>query len=259
MGELSERSETIAAYLAGRCLGAEVTRFDTNGRQSAVDFILTWPDGRRGALEVTLVTDPESSKWQGQAVSDGWRWPASTSWEFRLSGEGMRYRETRDTVLRAVELCDRWEVETPELLPRNVLDQEAAIVDLATVGKLRRVPFSPGVRLLPAVRTEFLDASTSDFAAVVEGWLNLPHMPPHVEKLIRAEGVVERHLFLVPVDEVLPARFFTNDFPVPARVPRGYGGVDGVWVWSNFWHQFLVLRSGVWRWHDFPVRQPSDE
>jgi hypothetical protein len=75
----------------------------------------------------------------------------------------------------------------------------------------------------------------------------------HVEKLHLTEGVAERHLFLVPVDEVLPARFFTHNFPTPTRAPRGYEGLDGLWVWSNFWHQFLSFRSGLWQWHDFPA------
>jgi len=39
---------------------------------------------------------------------------------------------------------------------------------------------------------------------------------------------------------VLPARFFTNDFPAPTRSPEGFNGLDGIWVWSNYWHQFLA-------------------
>src|SRR3954449_229906 len=44
-----------AADLVSHALGAEAKKFDTDGRQSAVDFTLEWPIGRRGAHEVTLV------------------------------------------------------------------------------------------------------------------------------------------------------------------------------------------------------------
>lgn len=230
MNQLTKNSERIAAHLVGRLLDAEATKFDIEGRQAAVDFMLTWPDGQLGALEVTLVTEPESSKWQSQAVSDGWVWPAPTSWEFRLSGPGMRYREVQKAVLRAVELCDQWNVKGPDSLPRSVLDHEPEVEGLATVGTLRRTPLSPGVMILPEVRVEFLDAAPSDFVSEVERWAGLPHMPRHVEKLRLTGEVAERHLFLVPVDEVLPARFFTDDFPPPTRAPRGYEGLDGVWM-----------------------------
>lgn len=68
MGELAGRAEEIAAHLVEHALGATVRKFDSEGRQSVVDFVLEWPDGRRGALEVTLVTETESSAWQGLAA-----------------------------------------------------------------------------------------------------------------------------------------------------------------------------------------------
>lgn len=124
------------------------------------------------------------------------------------------------------------------------------------VGDLRRLSSKPGVLLLPEVRAEFVEASTADFTTVVEGWLNQPHMPRHVEKLRLADGVTQRHLFLVPVDEVLLARFFTNDFPAPTRSPKGFSGIDGIWVWSNYWHQYLAWRTGTCEWLDLP---PKDD
>ena len=125
------------------------------------------------------------------------------------------------------------------------------------MGELRRSSLKPGVTLFSEVRAEFVEASTSDFATVVEGWLNLPHMPRQVEKVRSAPGVAERHLFLVPVDEVLPTRFLTNGFPAPTRSPKGFSGLDGIWVWSNYWHQFLVCSTGSWQWLDFPRRGGS--
>jgi hypothetical protein len=218
-----------------------------------VDFVLEWPDGRRGALEVTLVTQPESSAWQGLAAKEGWRWPAPSGWEFRLNGDDMPYRRARSAVLKAVEMCDCEDVDAPDRLPPEALSNAPDLQWLSDIGELRRTSsLKPGVVLLPAVRAEFVESSSSDFTTLVEGWLHLPHIPRHVEKVRSAVAVDERHLFLVPVDEVLPARFFTNDFPAPTRSPEGFSGLDGIWVWSNYWHQYLVWLAGRWRWLDFP-------
>lgn len=257
MSEMAGRAEEIAAHLAEHALGARASKFDAEGRQSVVDFLLEWPDGRRAALEVTLVTKPESSAWQGMAAKEGWRWPARSGWEFRLAGPDMPYQRTRRAVLRAVALCDEWRVDTPHQLSGDVLHLEAEVDWVRGIGDLRRTSSKPGVALLPEVRAEFVEASTSDFATVVEGWLQLPHIPRHIEKVRLSPKVSERHLFLVPVDEVLPARFFTNDFPPPTRSPEGFDGLDGIWVWSNYWHQFLAWRAGTWQWLDFPRRKPT--
>ena len=229
------------------------------GRQSAVDFMLEWPNGRRGALEVTLVTQPESSAWQGMAAKEGWRWPAPSGWEFRLTRSGMPYQRTRRAVLRAVALCDQESADAPDQLPADVLHRDPELEWMNEVGVLRRTSFKPGVVLLPGVRAEFVEATTSDFTTVVEGWLHLPHMPRHIEKVRSAAAVAERHLFLVPVDEVLPAQFFTNNFPAPTRSPEGFNGMDGIWVWSNYWHQYWAWRAGTWQWLDFPSKTTSSD
>jgi hypothetical protein len=254
VSELAGRAEQIGARLVGHALGAAASKFDTNGRQSAVDFMLEWPNGRRGALEVTLVTQPASAAWQGMAAKEGWRWPASSGWQFRLAGPDMPYHRTRRAVLRAVALCDQWSVAAPQRLPAEVLHRDPEVEWVNQVGELRRTSSKPGVVLLPEVRAGFVEASTSDFTAVVESWLYLPHMPRHVEKVRSVAAVDERHLFLVPVDEVLPARFFTNDFPAPTRSPKGFRGMDGIWVWSNYSHQYLAWRAGMWQWLDFPSK-----
>lgn len=258
MSELATRAEDIAAHLVGHALGATARKFDAGGRQSVVDFILEWPNGRRGALEVTLVTHPESAAWQGMAANEGWRWPAPSGWEFRLSAPDMPYQRTRRAVLRAVALCDEWSVDAHHHLSADVLNREPELALVNEIGDLRRTSSSPGVVLLSEVRAEFVEASTSDFATVVEGWLDLPHMPRHVEKARSASGVTERHLFLLPVDEVLPACFFTNDFPAPGRSPEGFDGLDGIWVWSNYWHQFLACRAGTWQWFGFSPRGQNE-
>lgn len=259
MTGFAERAEQIAAYLVAHETGAVAVPHDKDGRQSAVDYLLEWSDGRRGGLEVTLVIEPTSIEWQGKAAKDSWRWPSETSWDFRPADLSFHYKRTRRTVLRAVQLCDEWSVDSPEELPVGVLATEIDVTTFLAdeTGSLRRSPFRAGVTVYPSSRTEFVDSAPADFSLVVESWHHQAHMASHIEKVKKAPGVAERHLFLVPLDDVLPARFFTDDFETPQLSPKGFDGVDALWVWSNYWHRFLVFRNQSWRWLDSPGTPPE--
>lgn len=257
MSGLAERAERIAAYLVSYEAAAEAVPHDVDGRQGAVDYLLTWEDGRQAALEVTLITEKASIAWQGMAMREGWRWAADTSWEFRSAAVSFPYKFVRRAVLRAVELCDIHGVDRPEDLPLATLDVERDVARFLAdeLGTLRRATLSPGVLIYQAARAEFVDNAPSDFARIVETWNREPHMESHIRKLARTVNVSERHLFLVAIDDVLPARFFTDDFPAPTSAPAGFDSVDALWVWSNYWHRYLVFRNDSWSWVEFPPRE----
>lgn len=254
MTSLAERAEQIASYLVGHEAAAVMVPHDVDGRQAAVDYLLEWPDRRRGALEVTLVTEKASIAWQGMAMKEGWRWPTETSWEFRAAAPNFPYKFVRRAALRAVELCDAHHLDKPEQLPPEVLDDEHDLKRFlaSDLGSLRRTGLSPGVAIYQSVRAEFVDNAPLDFTEVVEAWLEEPHMASHLKKLADAVGVSERHLFLVPTDDVLPARFFTDDFAAPLSSPAGFDAVDALWIWSNYWHRYLTFRNGSWNWIELP-------
>jgi len=254
MSELSERAEQIAARLIGHASGAQVEKHDIDGRQGVVDFLLEWENGDAGALEVTMITEPASSAWQGLAMRDGWRWPAATSWDFRPTEVSFPYKRTKRVALRAVALCDEWHVDDPSDLPDNVLALEPAVKQLLAenVGRLKRTPFSPGIMIYQSANAEFVEATPADFTLVVQSWLGRPHIEPHLQKLRRTSAVARRFLFLVVVSEALPVRFFTDDFEAPSTTLRGYEGVDAVFVWSDYWHRYLSYQGGLWEWNDFP-------
>lgn len=249
MTGMATRAEQIAAHFVTRETAAVAVPYDTNGRQAAVDFLLQLPDGRFGALEVTLVTERESMAWQGMAAKEDWRWPSETSWEFRATGVSFNYKGTRRVVLRAVAICDEWSVDSPDDLPREVLEAEPEIAEFLArrTGNLRRTGLSAGIILYQSTRAEFIDSSPSDFSLVIERWHDEPHIDSHIAKAKKAP-VSETHLFLVPLDDVLPARFFTDDFDPPERAPHGFEGIDVLWVWSNFWNRCLIFRDQKWRW-----------
>ena len=256
MTTLSVRAEQIAARLVGHATGASVVPHDTDGKQGAVDYLLKWTDGRAGALEVTLITQRASSAWQGMAMKDAWSWPAETSWEFRPNEVSFAYKRTKRAAIRAVELCDKWGVDTPSSLPHQVLAAEPAVAEFLTddVGTLRRTPYAAGIRLYQSTTAEFVEAAPADFSRVVESWHEHPHISPHLEKVRRASLVSERHMFVVVVSEALPGRFLTDKFEVPATKPQGFDGLDALWIWSEYWHRYLVYRGATWAWMDFPPK-----
>jgi hypothetical protein len=247
---ISDRAEQIGAAVVAHVLGAEAV---PRGRDSAMDYWLRWPDERMGALKVTLVAHPEAIGWQNQIAERGGTWPAAGKWELRLRMLAIQHRPTMTAALKAVDLCNEHGVDAPTDLPASVRAGEAAVVSLETVGDLRRVRLGrEGVTVFEPTRAEFIDATSDDFADVLERWARLEHVADHVAKTA-AESANERHLCLVAVDDVLPVRFFADDFAVPARFPDGYEGIDGLWVWSNYWHRVMGWRNGSWAWHDTPT------
>lgn len=259
MSAFSDRAERIVAHLVGHSTAASVVAHDIDGRQGVVDFLIRWPDGATGALEVTLIVEHASIEWQALAAVEGWRWPATSSWDFRASEVSFRYKSTRRLVLQAVELCDLWSVDVPRDLPQEALVAEPALRRLSRedLGSLSRAAFSPGVTVYARGAAEFIESAPSDFSKVIETWHGQPHMASHVAKLVEAPEVSARHLFLVAMDDVLPIRFFTDDFDLPATPPIGFEAVDVLWVWSNFWHRFLRYQDREWTWMDFPQDQGS--
>ncbi|HSO70019.1 MAG TPA: hypothetical protein VLQ67_10305 [Arachnia sp.] len=210
-------------------------------------------------LEVTLVPDREAIRWQDQLAIAGGGWDVPGRWELRLHTLAMPYRSTEEAARRVVVLCDEHGVDHPGGLPAGVRAAEPSVAHMGMVGSMRRVDTGrDGLQVFVPSRADFIESTDADFALVLEGWLAIEHVRRHVAKTVVTPSA-SRHLFLVPLDDVLPIRFFTDDFAAPSRRPQGYDGLDGLWVWSNYWHRFLGWHDGVWTWHRFPSREERVE
>lgn len=252
---ISDRAEQIAAHLIRDRLHAEVV---PNAPGHPMDFSLRWPD-RAGVLEVTLVAPEGALQWQNQLAREGGRWPSSGRWEYRLHGDAMPYRAVRAAVMALVEFCDEEDADESRAWQEadGALRSQVALVEAH--GELRRIQYgAAGVSVYGATRAEFIGAAPGDFSEVVDAWAQLPHVARHIAKTAE-QTVDERHLFLVPVDDVLPAKFFTDDFDLPRGGLTQYATVDAVWVWSNFWHRYLEWRDSGWTWCDFPRERDADK
>lgn len=256
MAGVAERAERIAAHLVGDALGCDFVPHDVDGRQGAVDFRGLTTAGRHVALEVTLIGDPQALEWDGVLGRDAGWWPAEGKWNFRPDGFGESYKKSRAAAVRLASECDQHGVDDFDALeprdPARWMRWWRDRQDLA--GSLRRAPWEkrPGIRVYPPVRSEFVNPEGPDVGALVEGWLGLPHLQSHLDKVANDLEVDERHLFLAVTSDMLPARLFADDFETPLRVPAGFSGLDGLWVWSEYWHRYLACGPAGWRWMHFP-------
>ena len=67
----SRRLEDIAALEVERLTGARVEKRDTGAKQSMRDFEIVFSDGRRGALEVTQLTEQNLEAIMGALDKEG--------------------------------------------------------------------------------------------------------------------------------------------------------------------------------------------
>ncbi len=248
MVHIAERAEQIAGFLVAETLGANALKRPPS---STMDFDLCWPSGERGVLEVTILADDDAIRWQDQLADAGGSWDVEGRWELRLHSLVMHYRHTERAVRKVVALCNEHGADRPRDLPTGLrADDSVAYVE--NLGALRRVSIGrEGVQVFQPTRAESIESTEPDFALLMERWAKIEHVRRHVAKTAAA-STRHRHLFMVPLDDVLPARFFDDSFPAPIRLPEGYEGVDGLWVWSTFWKRFLGWRHGAWRWYPFP-------
>ena len=84
MEDLS-RQERAACAIAVRTLDVAVAEaWDVDGRQGAVDVLLTLTDGRRAAFEVTNLGDPDAFKTASLLARQNHKWPLPGQWVWSI-------------------------------------------------------------------------------------------------------------------------------------------------------------------------------
>jgi len=101
--------EQTACLIAERALGAVATAYDVAGRQGAVEALLDYPDGRRGAFEVTqLATDRGASLQLASLLKqDRFRLPLPGKWWWTIKIGHPRDRpRLRSIFAKTALLCE---------------------------------------------------------------------------------------------------------------------------------------------------------
>jgi hypothetical protein len=86
MGDVDRLSkdERGACLIAERVLGVVAEAWDVDGREGAVDAMLTYPDGRRAAFEVTSLSAEGAIQTQRLLGRDNFNWPLPGQWWWRV-------------------------------------------------------------------------------------------------------------------------------------------------------------------------------
>jgi hypothetical protein len=122
-----DEDEQTACLIAERTLGATATAYDVPPRQGAVDAFLDYPDGRRGAFEVTwLAADGGASLHLGSLLKrDSVRWPLPGKWWWTVKvGHPRDLPRLRDIYTKIVLLCENVGVTDPRRLALDDIDED---------------------------------------------------------------------------------------------------------------------------------------
>ena len=98
--------EHRAAGAVARGVGATAEAHDVGGRQGAVDVILTYPDGRTGALEVTSYAEEGSQERDVILAGEHYQWPNPGAWDWSITlRPSARILELKRRYGRIIALC----------------------------------------------------------------------------------------------------------------------------------------------------------
>lgn len=240
--------ELEARAIAERVLGVSLVHADANGD---VDYRFTRSNGKRGALEVTTVTDPKNKiardHWVRSAPEYGPAPSLRQCWQVWINDRDARYKgllARLEPALAALEKADRRFERgrlhefigppEPERRAAHALSREK-VTQAFPYPELCRAEQHEAPHRIDVVRESGWSASGSDAALeLIEADLNAK--PDNYGKL---RGADEKHLFAwVDRDtDLAVARPFRGGTPtewehfgLPSREPNLLEPVDALWI-----------------------------
>lgn len=239
------------------CLhGVELEQFDCDGRQRAVDYVFTSPEGVDGAVEMTTYRDGQAAALQAKLKGGGETIPVDSPRGWAVRVELSTKLDQLQARLRAViAACDRHGVDDPIRLPvsEDCTDvQWFMLSGLALSPSALSVPGTLAVCLPPTTgwpRAENLDHDLERMFADARVVSKLRKLRDH-------QNVVERHLAVGVdryragfdlVDQLLSPRGY-----VPAHEPREDFAATHLWITGGYQHVLTWNRSSGWAWVSLP-------
>jgi hypothetical protein len=107
----------LACLVAEHVLGANAHAWDTDGRQAAVDAMLTLSDGRRASFEVTSLAAAGAMQTDSLLHRDGYAWPCPGRWWWTIHvGDVGDLPRLREIYAGVVLRCEAAGATRPEQL-----------------------------------------------------------------------------------------------------------------------------------------------
>jgi len=250
------RDERFAFEIVRQVTGATVLHADIpSAGDGTIDAWIEYPDGRRGALEVTTVGD--SAEFQLRALLERHKGefpnPGKNLWEVAI-GHATEFPRVRAMYARAILLMEALGIDSADQLPDFWLDDDRELQWLVddSESSIRSYPSIPKgkrehvILAHPAVGAFW----ESDGDAILSGLrdsLIQPVVKHHVAKLLRHEAS-ERHLFLISgFTGLTPAAVVALIGPesVPQEDPVLPNGITHLWLTAGYGQQILFWRRGL--------------
>jgi hypothetical protein len=261
------RQEREACLIAEKALGAVAEAWDDGHRQGAVDAMLTLPDGRKAAFEVTNLAAKGALYTASVLARDNHSWPLPGNWFWTIDvGSPEDLKRLKKVYEKIILLCEAAGDPYPE---RRMRWDPSADADLqwlvqsksTMVGypdQLAKDMRNPAAMVVPASGGGWIDESLSGFASELRKAFKSPHIEPHFEKLAKA-ATDERHLFIALHDSALPFSIASELMfgkTLPAESPPVPDYITHVWLAPAFSRRVLLWsRSEGWR-NLFPYPSP---
>lgn len=253
--------ERAACLIAERVLGAVATAWDVDGRNGAVDAMLTLPDGRHAAFEVTTLAAGGALQTDSLLDRDDNSWPLPGKWWWTIRvGAPRDIPRLRDVYSKIILACEAagvtdprqlWRCGEPDADLRWLVEESSShIVGSPTVPAVD----GPKVRtamVMPTGRGGFVAGSLTGLRpALEEAFIQSP-FPRHFDKLARADAD-ERHLF-VPIHwSALPFHVSHNlalSEDLPTEPPPVPSSISHLWLAPQFSRQVLIWCHAGWKSH----------
>lgn len=265
-GEVEDRldglkpDEKAACVIAERVLGARAQAWDVEGKQGAVDAMLTLPDGRRAAFEVTKLA-AEGALQLDALHGPNFEWPVPGRWWWDIQVGSVRdLPDLRERYTRIISLCEQLGVERPEQLAyrQDVDDPDINWLEksASSMWGHSQVPAIDGdrvrnVMVVPGGRGGGVDRSLTGLAGALTDVFADGHLARHLAKIGRAEAD-EKHLF-VPVHlsalpfAVIDGLTFGSELPpdAPPLPPE----VTHLWLAPSLSRRVLLWTGEQWQNH----------
>lgn len=256
--------EKFAALVVADAVGARAAAHDVQGRQGAVDVLLTYADGREAALEVTSQAGPGVQQ-RNALTRDEVPNPGNWTWHIEIRDVG-DLPELMERYARIIAACEALGIAHPSRLYTRDLpsrDFEWLMESSVTMSGLPDVPASERphrqrIRIVPPADGGGVDETLSGLPQAMAKILALPNQLRHVEKL-RASGLDEAHLFISLDEGSLPFAQRAALVGKPSALPSdGLDLPDGLtylWFVSDFSHTLYGFGHGAWTTHSIDEMQ----